>query len=230
MQNSIIEGYRKKKLSPTGKPINPKHFKDRWKRHDYRVKKEKLEEENLKILLENWNGEWRTCKVCGNSYPLTEEFWPKNVKHFRLECKKTPVTVGCHSLNGGGTGEKSQNSYKKTKMKTVLQNLMTSQIRSDKVKGWISDLDIEWMIEQEKKGDALAKELYGIDYLPFSYEDPGKGESNPMGPSLDRIDSTLPHTKDNCQLVWRITHLGPKNTTPEWRKKVYDFLKEKRKK
>ena len=226
MSLSLKQQYYDQGLSPKGTPINPKHFDYRWKNSVYYENQRKEKEKHLVDLKQNWTGKFKTCKTCNESFPLCDEFWVKNGKYYRTQCSEN--ANGCHK--GGGKGFKSSSSYKKTQKSHVLQSLLTKNKAEDAKKGRVSDLDMEWMIEQEKKGDALAKSLYGIDYLPFSYEDPGKGQSNPMGPSLDRIDSDLPHTKDNCQLVWRITHLGPKNTTPEWRNKVYNFLSEARNK
>ena len=229
------EKYRKAGLSPEGRKINPKHFKYRWKNSDHFKNKRETKEKELKDILKNWNGENKTCKSCKKSFPLTDEFWVKNGKksngtqRYRTECGEKGNN--CHGKNSeGGAGFKSSAAYKKTQKDQVLQNLITKNKNEDVKKGMICDLDMEWMIEQEQKGSADAIVEYGIEYLPFSYENIGHNLSNPMGPSIDRIDSTIAHTKDNCQMIWRKNHLGWKNTPPEWREKTYEVLKESRSK
>tara|TARA_Y100000310_G_scaffold231118_1_gene233640 strand:- start:510 stop:1220 length:711 start_codon:yes stop_codon:yes gene_type:complete len=230
----IREQYREAGLSPQGKKISPKHFKYRWETSDFYKNKREAKEKELKDTIENWNGKMKTCSTCKKSFPLIDEFWVKHNKrvdgtqHYYPHCGEN--ANGCYpKTNIGGKGFKSSRQYRKTQKEQVLKDLIWKLKKEDEKKGLVCDLDLEWALEQEKKGSVDAKRLYGVKYLSFSYEDVGHNLSNPMGPSLDRIDSTKAHTKDNTQMIWRLNHLGWKNTPPEWREKTYKVLEKARK-
>ena len=56
------------------------------------------------------------------------------------------------------------------------------------------NLDIQWVLEKLNKGIC---EATGIEFKLI----PKNTTTNPYYPSIDRIDSSLGYTKDNCQLV-----------------------------
>lgn len=56
------------------------------------------------------------------------------------------------------------------------------------------NLDIQWVSEKLSKGIC---EATGIEFKLK----PSDTSVNPYYPSIDRIDSSLDYTKDNCQLV-----------------------------
>ena len=62
-------------------------------------------------------------------------------------------------------------------------------------KGCEFDLDVEWI------GERLEAGCCEVTGLPLELQISKIGQIHPWGPSVDRIDSSLGYTKQNCQIV-----------------------------
>jgi hypothetical protein len=76
-----------------------------------------------------------------------------------------------------------------------IKRKLNAHVKSDKQQSLRNDLDIKSILDKHKKQEGLcalcSEEYMCSNYLRFS--------NNQF--SIDRIDSKLGHTKDNCQLV-----------------------------
>lgn len=63
------------------------------------------------------------------------------------------------------------------------------------IKGWDFDLTVEWA--QAK----LATGLCEVTGIPFDFARGSTTQHNPFRPSIDRKDTSLGYTRDNCQMV-----------------------------
>lgn len=62
-------------------------------------------------------------------------------------------------------------------------------------KGWDFDLTPAWAQEKLQKG------ICEVTGIPFNFERGTVNAHNPFRPSIDRRDTSLGYTQDNCQMV-----------------------------
>lgn len=72
-------------------------------------------------------------------------------------------------------------------------------------KGWAFDLDEEWVTLR-----VLAKKCEASG-LSLDYAKLGAGQQNPYSPSIDRKDSSLGYTKENCWVVCWMYNVAKSN-------------------
>ena len=101
------------------------------------------------------------------------------------------------TANGKAVAKASADKRKNTTDGKARSMLATIKHRA-KVRGIAYDLDTEWLGDKFVNGC----ELTGIAFTFFDHVGGIKTKSgHPMGPSVDKIDSTKGYTKSNCQVI-----------------------------
>lgn len=122
------------------------------------------------------------CRECRAKYAA--DWYQKNSAHH------SAVTKIWRAKNR----HKTRAAYTKYKTcaigraKSILSGIRARSVK----KGLAFDLDDEWLAKKIEHGIC---EVTGIQF------DMSVGKRVPFGPSVDRIDSDLGYTKDNCQVV-----------------------------
>lgn len=91
--------------------------------------------------------------------------------------------------------ERSAKWNKENYKRHRIYNVLGSSRRSAEKKGLEYDLTPEWFKER-------CKGVCEVTGIPFSHDPPReKNSKNPLGPSINRIDTEKGYTKDNCRVV-----------------------------
>lgn len=128
----------------------------------------------------------RGPRGCGRVLPVSR--FPDNGHFLRSICKDchTRETTAWRRLNAAASGKPKRIKFSSAavakKARTMLINVRVTGP---------TDINLAWIAN---KIDGGACEITG---LPFVFG----ARNHPMAPSIDRIDRSLPHTQDNCQVV-----------------------------
>ena len=124
--------------------------------------------------------ESKACSYCHILHPKTKEFWciRKNGKHERFDCKRADI---------------------KNRQKHYPTRIVKDSRFSDKLKKRFDPenyIDTQWVLETQKAQKDLCfyckgTMLYGIGINRCT---------NKMGLTVERLDNTKGHNKDNCVL------------------------------
>ncbi len=121
----------------------------------------------------------KTCLSCGN-----------------IRAHKSKVSTKCFSCFSADADYATDESY-------LRRSLLRSAARRAKKKGRDYSLSIEWATERIKACEGRC-EATGI----LMVRPKGRGEDRWNSPSIDRIDSSLGYTEDNCRFViWAFNNM-----------------------
>ena len=153
------------------------------------------------------------CKKASRERSHTEKY-VKMRKKQNLKVRSNPIL----QERAKGYSKKHYNSLE-GRAKSMLK---TSKRRSSKFSNVLEEehVDLEFIMSKLKLGKC---EVTGI---PFEYENLYPYSTNPLAPSIDRIDSKVGYTKSNCRIViWQYNLMKGELTDDEVISIFYDFFK-----
>lgn len=125
-------------------------------------------------------------KPCGNG-------------HSGIRYISNDVCVDCLRMYDRKEYYKRYNQESRRSPKTYATRLLHSCKARSISKKWQFELTLEWIKERLERG------ICDVTGLPFDFKKPANGNHfSPLSPSIDRIDSSKPYTKENCRVVCMI--------------------------
>lgn len=93
---------------------------------------------------------------------------------------------------------------KRVKEIPMLREIYYSTIRNAKIKGTEHSISFDDVLELSERANGECD----ISGIPFEYDEYPNAHRRPWVPSIDRIDSSLGYTKENCRLVCTAVNLA----------------------
>lgn len=152
----------------------------------------------------------KTCKDCQVEKPWSEFY--KATKNGRPLARCIP----CYKVRANAHYERNRDRYIKTRREYAsrtrpeqlvrsrafyssisgrAKTLMKGVERRSKIKGWEIGIDVEFIQSRIEAG------FCEVTGLPFDMNKPVGSKKNSYAPSIDRIDSGRPYSRDNSRVV-----------------------------